>query len=124
MSKPARHPDPAIEEAVQSIADEIYGLIAKNHISQDILAKAVDMTQPTLNKRMTGRIMWDVLELYKIAAYFDVPIHELVPVPIYRWNSYIAGESLARIPGQQELPFLGEERDVIDLRDSRHLELV
>lgn len=51
-------------------------------VSQTELARALDMGQSSLSRRLAGDQPFDVDELEKIADYFDVPVTSLMPATL------------------------------------------
>lgn len=52
-------------------------LISKNGITQDRLARDINMSQSKLNKRLKGHLAFSIDEIYDIANYFGVSIDSL-----------------------------------------------
>lgn len=119
MSKAAwtSQPDPVAYR--KAIATEVRVLMTRRRVTQQTLAEALGKTQGTLSKKLSGLVAWDTDTLVRIAAYFDVPITDLMPI-----NSCITQTPAGRIPGEQELPFQTAEPVVIDLRDTHQLALI
>jgi transcriptional regulator with XRE-family HTH domain len=53
------------------------GLARKNK-PQSVLADVLDLSQPAIHRRMSGRVSWRLDELQAVADYLDVPLSALI----------------------------------------------
>jgi transcriptional regulator with XRE-family HTH domain len=74
MNQPTRN-------ASAGVVEEIRALMGRRRVSQKQLGDALGLAQPTMSKRMNGKIAFDLNELDGIAAFFDVSILDLFPRP-------------------------------------------
>jgi transcriptional regulator with XRE-family HTH domain len=65
--------------AREHVADEVRALMARHRTNQEALAKVLGIHQTTLGTRLRGETAFDVDELTKLAAHFDVEVTELLP---------------------------------------------
>lgn len=64
--------------AAERVAANIRAELARKGISQAELAASLNKSQPTVSRRLLGRVPFSVDELDIIAAILDVPMAELV----------------------------------------------
>lgn len=107
-----RH-DPVMRSA---IAEEVRALMGRRRVTQEKLAAAIGMSQPSLSKRLFGVVPWTIDDLEAIADYFGVKITDLLP--IIRWNMQGAGPdpfltSLPMPSGQLEIPYPATDRVLV-----------
>jgi transcriptional regulator with XRE-family HTH domain len=74
MNQPTRN-------ASAGVVEEIRALMGRRRVSQKQLGDALGLAQPTMSKRMNGKIAFDLNELDAVAAFFDVSILDLFPRP-------------------------------------------
>lgn len=67
--------------STQSVTEEIRVLIARRNINQKVLSAGADIKPATLSRKMKGEHPFDIWELERIAAYFEVPITDLFGRP-------------------------------------------
>lgn len=61
-----------------AVAAEILALMGRTRTSQKALAAVLGLSQPSLSKRLSGKQAFDLDELLKIAAHFDVVVTDLL----------------------------------------------
>jgi len=88
------------EDPRQAVATEVRVLMARHRINQKQLAEAVGIKQPSLSRRLSGEIAFDIDELAAIARHFGVALSDLVARS--RCFSLIAGDGPE--VGQLSLP--------------------
>jgi transcriptional regulator with XRE-family HTH domain len=76
--------NPPRRNASAGVVEEIRALMGRRRVSQKQLGEALGLAQPTMSKRMNGKIPFDLDELDAIAEFFDVPITDLFGRPIER----------------------------------------
>lgn len=63
----------------QHVAAEVRAEMARQQMTQQVLARQLGTTQQTLSRRMTGEVPFDVFELQRIADIFGVPVTHFFP---------------------------------------------
>lgn len=66
---------------LSAIADNVRAAKARRRVTDAQIAAAVGLSRSAINDRMNGRAKFQIDELQAIAAYLDVPLHQLLEVP-------------------------------------------
>lgn len=61
-----------------SVAVAIRVELARRQSSQAALAKHLNLSQPAIHRRMTGKVPWRITELTQVAEFLDISVNELV----------------------------------------------
>jgi transcriptional regulator with XRE-family HTH domain len=69
---------PALRDRV---AEEVRALMGRRRVTGAELARAINVPQASLQRRLSGRYPFDVDLLEQIATYFRVPVVTLFPSP-------------------------------------------
>lgn len=56
------------------VATEVRVAMARSRCSQSKVAAVLGLSQQAVSRRLKGDIPFDVVELYKLADYFGVPV--------------------------------------------------
>jgi transcriptional regulator with XRE-family HTH domain len=67
--------NPPLSELNRNIRAEI----ARAGLTQAVLATQLDMSQPTLSRRLAGEADWSVRELVRLAEILGVPLSTFLP---------------------------------------------
>lgn len=80
----------------EAVAEEVRSLMGRRRVNQTRLAKALNMSQSALSRRLNGEQPFDTDDLFRIAEHFDVEVTRLFPAPKSAWftaDELRAGES-------------------------------
>jgi len=69
------------------VASEVRALMGRHRVSQTALADALGLSQSSLSARLRCELPFDVDELSRVAAHFDVPITDLFGSPNSAWST-------------------------------------
>jgi hypothetical protein len=72
---------PDTDDAVAALNASIRGAIASRRFSQLAVARALDISAPSLSKRLDGLYRWRVEELFQLAGVLGMSVGDVVPVP-------------------------------------------
>lgn len=72
-------PMPTVQTIADVVASKIRGQLAAQRIRQEDLASALGLHQTSVSARLSGRTPWTLVEVIDVAAFFGVPLSELVP---------------------------------------------
>jgi transcriptional regulator with XRE-family HTH domain len=61
------------------VAEEVRALMGRRRVTGAELARAIDVPQASLQRRLSGRYPFDVDLLAQVADYFGVPVVSLFP---------------------------------------------
>jgi len=62
------------QSLAESVAAEVRAEMGRQQASQSDVAAIVGLSQQAVSRRIAGRVPFDVTELEKIAAAFNVPV--------------------------------------------------
>lgn len=65
----------------QAVAANVRAEMARSRVSQSAIAKHLGIGQTAVSRRLTGDVAFDVNEVAAIAAFLDVPLATLMPLP-------------------------------------------
>jgi predicted transcriptional regulator len=61
-----------------AVADVIRVELARRRSNQGHLAQILELSQPAIHRRMSGKVSWRVSELQAIADFLEIPIGALL----------------------------------------------
>lgn len=61
----------------EGVSAEIRALMGRHKVNQTQLAAAIGLKQSGVSERLNGKTPWNIDELDRVAAYFNVPITTL-----------------------------------------------
>lgn len=68
-----------VAELDGAIAEEVRAQMARKRISGRQLARTLDWNAMYLSRRLSGQLPFTVADLYRIAAFLEVPLSALLP---------------------------------------------
>jgi transcriptional regulator with XRE-family HTH domain len=66
------------EASVGEVATAIRVALARKNSTQSALASHLNLSQPAIARRMTGKVSWRISELASVAEFFGVTVSELL----------------------------------------------
>lgn len=66
-------------DATRSVAAEVRAALARRGEAQRFVIDVLELSQPSVSRRLRGEVPFDVAELGKLAAALDVPISTFLP---------------------------------------------
>jgi transcriptional regulator with XRE-family HTH domain len=69
------------ETITASVAAEVRAELARQRMSQQLLAAKLGVSQQWVSRRIAGTVAFDVNELARIAGLLGVPMSQFLPVP-------------------------------------------
>lgn len=69
------------ETITASVAAEVRAELARQRISQQLLAAKLGVSQQWVSRRIAGTVAFDVDELARIARLLGVPMAQFLPAP-------------------------------------------
>lgn len=112
MALPAEPLQPTPDSVQRYVASEIRSLLGRYQTSQEALAHAIGLTQPTLSQRLSSNTPFRLTELEAIARFFHREVADLLPPGGSRTGSFATLEIVPDDgePHQNPLPFPPTER--------------
>ena len=63
---------------IRNFNNGLRGLMKREKVSQETLAKYLNISRVSMTHRMTGQTKWSLEDAYKVCDYFDTSLEEII----------------------------------------------